>query len=161
MSDVQPTPDAPSELAYDPSKPPAIRILTQYVKDLSFENPHAPQSLIGEVPPKIELEVELNAARHDVAQFQLEMKLTVHAAREEQTAFHVELVYGGVFVIENTPEELLEQVLLVECPRYLFPFARQVIANLTAEGGFPPFRMEPLDFLGIDMARQQYAAGNA
>lgn len=148
---------------------PSIRILTQYIRDLSFENPRAPMSMASDgTAPKIDLEVELNAARSPDGQYQLEMTLKVGASREDQPVFHVELVYGGVFVIENVPDEQLEQVVLIECPRYLFPFARQIIGNVTGDGGFPPFRMEPLDFAGIYLARQQQmaamegdAAGNA
>jgi len=156
--------------AFETETAPNIRVLTQYVRDLSFENPRAPASLIGDgAAPKIDLEVELNAARSEDGQYQLEMKLKVGASRDDQPVFHVELVYGGVFLIENVPDEALEQVVLIECPRYLFPFARQIISNVTGDGGFPPFRMEPLDFAGIYMARQQQmaameqqeAAGNA
>lgn len=141
--------------AQAPQGPPSIRILAQYVRDLSFENPRAPASLVGEGAPKIDMEVELNAQRLDTNQFQLDMKLVIGAARNDETAFHVELVYGGVFLLDNVSDDQLEQVVLIECPRYLFPFARQIIANIVAEGGFPPFRMEPLDFAGIYMARQQ------
>lgn len=138
---------------------PGIRVLAQYVRDLSFENPRAPASLSGDgTPPKIDLEVELNAQRSEEGQYQLEMKLTVGATRDDQPVFHVELVYGGVFMIDGVPEEALEQVILIECPRYLFPYARQIISNVTADGGFPPFRMEPLDFTGIYMSRQQQMA---
>jgi preprotein translocase subunit SecB len=154
MSDVETATDATPEA---PAMP-GIRILAQYVRDLSFENPRAPASLMADGPPKIDLEVELNAQRHDATQFQLELKLVVSATRAEEVAFQVELVYGGVFQIDNVPEEGIEQVLLIECPRFLFPFAREVIARVTADGGFPPFRMEPLDFMGIYMARQQQVA---
>jgi preprotein translocase subunit SecB len=154
MSDVE----TATDVAPEAPAMPGIRILAQYVRDLSFENPRAPASLMGEGAPKIELEVELNAQRNDTNQFQLEMKLVVGATRGEETAFHVELVYGGVFQIDNVPDEGIEQVLLIECPRFLFPFAREIIAGVTADGGFPPFRMEPLDFMGIYMARQQQLA---
>ena len=154
MSDVETATDAASEAPAIPG----IRILAQYVRDLSFENPRAPASLMGEGPPKIDLEVELNAQRHDATQFQLELKLVVGATRGDEIAFQVELVYGGVFQIDNVPDEGIEQVLLIECPRYLFPFAREVIARVTSDGGFPPFRMEPLDFAAIYMARQQQIA---
>lgn len=148
-----------------PQGPPSVRILAQYIRDLSFENPRAPASLMGGETPQIELEVELNAARMDGGQFQLDMKLSVGATRGEEPVFHVELVYGGVFMLENVPEIDLEPMVLMECPRYLFPFARQIIANAVADGGFPPFRMEPLDFAAIYIARQQQLAaqqtGNA
>lgn len=162
MSSVQPADDMPEPAAGDtppqPGGPPTIRILTQYIRDLSFENPRAPHSQAGEGAPKMDLEVELSVQRLDPNQFVLDMKLTVHAARNDEVVFHVELVYGGVFHLDNVGEADLEQVVLIECPRYLFPFARQVIADVTSEGGFPPFRMEPIDFAAIYMARQQQLA---
>ena len=159
MSDADVTADAQA-----PQGPPRIRILAQYIRDLSFENPRAPASLIGGEAPKIDLEVELSAVRIEANQFQLDMKLSVGAARAGETVFQVELVYGGVFQLDNVGDADLEPTVLMECPRYLFPFARQIIANAVADGGFPPFRMEPLDFAGIYMARQQQLAeqvGNA
>ena len=144
--------------AQGPQGPPSIRILAQYIRDLSFENPRAPASLIAGDAPKIALEVELSAARIEANQFQLDMKLSVGATRGEDPVFQVELVYGGVFQLDNVGDADLEPIVLMECPRYLFPFARQIIANVVADGGFPPFRMEPLDFAGIYMARQQQLA---
>lgn len=145
---------------------PSIQVLSQFIRDLSFENPYAPQSMSVAEAPAVEVEVELSARGRDDGLFELDMTLTVAAKRAEQTAFHVQLVYGGVFAIQGAPQEALEPMLLVECPRFLFPFARQIIANVTTEGGFPAFRMEPLDFGAIYMARrnrelQGPAAGNA
>ena len=159
MSDADVAADAQA-----PQGPPSIRILAQYIRDLSFENPRAPASLVGGEAPKIDLEVELSAARIEANQFQLDMKLSVGATRSGETVFQVELVYGGVFQLDNVGDADLEPIVLMECPRYLFPFARQIIANVVADGGFPPFRMEPLDFAGIYMARQQQLSeqvGNA
>jgi preprotein translocase subunit SecB len=126
-----------------------LRILAQFIRDLSFENPHAPESLRGQVQPQIELGVELNARGRPDSLFEVDLKLTATAKREAETAFHVELVYAGLFEIVGVPENALEQVLMIECPRYLFPFARRLISDLTAEGGFPPFLLEPLDFASI------------
>ncbi|MBA3810936.1 MAG: protein-export chaperone SecB [Caulobacteraceae bacterium] len=144
---------------------PGIRILAQYVRDLSFESPHVPDSLRGTVQPQIELGVELNAKGREDALFEVELKLTARAAREAETVFHIELLYAGLFQIVGVPEADLEAVLMIECPRYLFPFARRIVADLTAEGGFPPFMLEPLDFAGIHAARRAQAnapvAGNA
>jgi preprotein translocase subunit SecB len=126
-----------------------LRILAQFIRDLSFENPHAPESLRGQVQPQIELGVELNARGRPDGLFEVDLKLTATAKREAETAFHVELVYAGLFEIVGVPENALEQVLMIECPRYLFPFARRLISDLTAEGGFPPFLLEPLDFASI------------
>lgn len=137
-----------------PMQGPGIRILAQYIRDLSFENPRAPESLRGEGAPKIELDVELAARNRPDGLNEVDLKLSVSANRNEEIVFHVEVLFGGLFQIEGVPADELEAVLLVECPRYLFPFARRIIADLTGEGGFPPFRMDPIDFAGIYMARR-------
>ncbi|MGI8841035.1 MAG: protein-export chaperone SecB [Caulobacteraceae bacterium] len=145
---------------------PGIRILAQYVRDLSFESPHAPDSLRGgESAPQIDLGVELNAKAREGGLFEIELKLTARAARGTAAVFHIELVYAGLFQVAGVPAEEMEAVLMIECPRYLFPFARRIIADLSMEGGFPPFMLEPLDFAGIYAARRaqaaEPAAGNA
>jgi preprotein translocase subunit SecB len=139
-----------------------IRILAQYIRDLSFESPHAPESLrAGGVQPQIDLGVELNARGREDGYFEVELKLTARALREADAVFHVELVYAGLFQILGVAEPDLEPVLMVECPRYLFPFARRIISDLTAEGGFPPFMLEPLDFAGIYASRKAQSDGPA
>ena len=154
MTDVPPT--APG----DGQEPPGIRILAQYVRDVSFENPRAPDSLRGGAPqPQIDLGVELNAKGRPDGFFEVDLKLTARAMRETEAVFHVELVYGGLFQIVGVSEQDLEPVLMIECPRFLFPFARRIIADLTAEGGFPPFMLEPLDFAGIYASRRAAAQG--
>ena len=140
---------------------PGIRILAQYIRDLSFENPRAPESLRGEGAPKIDMEVDLSARGRPDGLHEVDLKLTVGASRGEDVVFHVEVVFGGLFQIEGVPQEDMEPVVLIECPRYLFPFARRIISDLTAEGGFPPFRMDPIDFAGIYMARRAQQQGGA
>lgn len=132
-----------------------IRVLAQYIRDLSFENPHAPDSLRGDNPPKIGLDVELAARGRQDGLHEVELKLSVTANRDEQVVFHVEILMGGLFQVDGVPAEELEPMLLIECPRFLFPFARRIVADLTGESGFPPFRMDPIDFAGIYMARRQ------
>jgi preprotein translocase subunit SecB len=137
---------------------PGIRILAQYIRDLSFESPHAPESLrAGAVQPQVDLGVELNARGRPDGYFEVELKLNARAARDNEPVFHIELLYAGLFQIVGVTEQDLEAVLMIECPRFLFPFARRIIADLTAEGGFPPFLLEPLDFAGIYASRK--AAG--
>jgi preprotein translocase subunit SecB len=137
--------------------PPGIRVLTQFIRDLSFENPLAPDSLRTGSQPVIDMGVELNAKGRPDGFFDVEMKLSARAMRDSEAVFHVELVYGGLFQVVGVPEQDLEPVLMIECPRFLFPFARRIIADLTGEGGFPPFMLEPLDFAGIYASRR--AAG--
>jgi preprotein translocase subunit SecB len=140
--------------------PPGIRILAQYIRDLSFESPHAPESLrAGVAQPQIDLGVELNARGRPDGFFDVELKLSARAMRENDAVFHVELLYGGLFQIVGVPEADLEAVLMIECPRFLFPFARQIIATLTGEGGFPPFMLEPMDFAAIYASRRAAQAG--
>ncbi len=141
---------------------PGIRILAQFIRDLSFESPHAPESLrAGGAQPQIELGVELNAKGRDDALFEVELKLTAKAARETETVFHIEMVYAGLFQIVGVAQEDIEPVLMIECPRYLFPFARRMIADLSAEGGFPPFMLEPIDFAAVYTARRAQAEAQA
>jgi preprotein translocase subunit SecB len=140
--------------------PPGVRVLTQYIRDLSFENPLAPDSLrAGPTQPQIDLGVELNAKGRPDGFFDIELKLTARAMRENDAVFHIELVYGGLFQVVGVSEQDLEPVLMIECPRFLFPFARRIIADLTGEGGFPPFMLEPLDFAGIYASRRAAAQG--
>ena len=138
------------------SAEPGIRILAQFIRDLSMENPRAPDALRpSQDQPQIDLGVEMNARGREDGLFEVDLKLSAKAARDDGPLFVVELLYGGVFQIAGVPAEELEPVLLIECPRYLFPFARRIIADLTAEGGFPPFMLEPIDFAGIYASRAQ------
>ena len=132
-----------------------IRILAQYAKDFSFENPRAPDSLrMGPAQPQIDLGVEMNAKGREDGLFEVELKLSARAEREDGPLFVVELVYGGLFQILGVPSEDLEPVLLIECPRFLFPYARRLIADVTGEGGYPPFHLEPIDFGAVYAARK-------
>jgi preprotein translocase subunit SecB len=134
---------------------PGIRILAQFIRDLSFENPRAPDALRpGQDQPQIDLNVEMNARGREDGLFEVDLKLSARAARGDGPLFMVELLYGGVFQISGVPAEDMEPVLLIECPRYLFPFARRVIADVTSEGGFPPFLLDPIDFAGVYAARK-------
>ena len=154
MSDTSNPIIQPGSNGSDADLQPGIRILAQYIKDLSFESPHVPESLrVGGPPPQIDLNVELNAQGREDGLYEIDLKLAARAARDTETVFHIELVYSGLFQIIGVPQADMEPVLMVECPRYLFPFARRLIADLSAEGGFPPFRLEPLDFAGIYAAR--------
>ena len=137
---------------------PGIRILAQFIRDLSFENPRAPESLRAQnvAQPQIEMGVEMNARGRDDGLFEVDLKLSARATRSDGPLFIVELLYGGVFQIGGVPNEEMEPVLLIECPRYLFPFARQVIGDAVRAAGFPQLLLEPVDFNGIYL--QQLAA---
>jgi preprotein translocase subunit SecB len=153
MTDIDAGADAPETPALG-GQGPGIRILAQFVRDFSFENPRVPESLRGGDQPQIDLGVEMNARGRDDGFFEVDLKLSAKASREDGPVFVVELVYGGVFQIEGVPAEDVEPVLLIECPRFLFPFARRVIADITSEGGYPPFLLDPIDFAGVYAARK-------
>jgi preprotein translocase subunit SecB len=138
---------------------PNLRVLAQFTRDLSFENPRAPDSMRIEGQPNVELGVEMSARGRSDGLFEVDLKLSVRASHQEQVHFQVELLYGGLFEISGVPAEQLEPSLLTECPRYLFPFARRIIADLIVDGGFPPFLLEPLDFGAIYAARQNQEQG--
>lgn len=163
MTDVSPT-DANGAATNEQPPVPGFRILAQYVRDLSFENPKAPDSLRIEGKPQIDMGVELNAAGRPDGLFEVDIKLSIKASTDTTAVFQVELLYGGLFQLSGIAEQDIEPMLLIECPRYLFPYAREIVARATADGGFyPPFMMEPLDFAGIYAARlqQQQAQGGA
>jgi preprotein translocase subunit SecB len=138
---------------------PQVRVLAQFTRDLSYESPRAPDSLRSAGPPEIDIGVELNARGRADGFFEVDLKLTVTSKHESETVFHIELLYGGLFQISGVPEQHLEPVLLIECPRFLFPFARRIISDLTADGGFPPFNLEPLDFGAVYEARSRGQPG--
>jgi preprotein translocase subunit SecB len=133
---------------------PSIRILAQFIRDLSFENPRAPESLRGSSEgPQMELGVELNGRMRADGLYEVDLKISAAARSENDPVFQVEILYGGLFQIDGVPEADIEPVLLIECPRFLFPFVRRIIADITVDGGFPPLLLEPMDFGGIYAAR--------
>ena len=140
-------------------------VRAQYIKDLSFENPGAPRSMAASEPPEIQLSVSVNAEKLDDGAHEVELKLDVRATRGEDVAFIAELSYGGVFHIAGVPESQLRPLIMIECPRFLFPFARRVIADCTREGGFPPLMLDPIDFAALfrrsERARQGTNGGQA
>jgi preprotein translocase subunit SecB len=134
---------------------PGFRILAQYVRDLSFENPKAPESLRAEGKPAIDMGVEMNAVGRKDGLFEVDLKLSVKASVDAGPIFAVELVYGGLFQLMGVAEQDIEPMLLIECPRYLYPFAREIIAKATSDGGLvPPFLMDPIDFSAIYAQRR-------
>ncbi len=158
MTDVSPA-DANGSAPTERPAPLGFRILTQFVRDLSFENPKAPDSLRIEGKPQIDMGVELNAQGRPDGLFEVDLKLSIKATTDTMPVFQVELLYGGLFQLEGVPEDAIEPMLLIECPRYLFPYAREIVAGATSDGGFyPPFMLDPIDFAGIYAARQQQQA---
>lgn len=141
---------------------PSMSVLVQYVKDLSFENPNAPHSLRPrENPPEINININVNANPLSDTDFEVELAIEAKAGSEADTMFNVELLYGGVFRLENIPQEAIAPAVLIECPRLLFPFARAVLADATRNGGFQPLMLDPVDFASLfqqRMAEEQVRA---
>lgn len=151
MTDV---PSTPTENT--PPAPPQLRILAQYVKDLSFENPSAPDSLRNGQAPGIDLSIDVQARTMGDGAFEVMLNITANATRENgDVVFITELAFGGLFQLANIADTDREPYLLIECPRLLFPFARRVLADATRDGGFPPLMLDPVDFAGL--YRQQMA----
>jgi preprotein translocase subunit SecB len=146
-----------------PQGQPSIRILGQYLKDLSFESPSAPMSLAPQQSqPDINISVNVNARNLGPTDFEVELHLDAKALAEEKVVFAAELVYAGTFRLENFPQQMLHPAVLIECPRLLFPFARQILAEATRNGGFPPLMLDPIDFASMYQRRmQQQTVGQA
>ena len=132
--------------------PPKMNILAQYVRDLSFENILSQKGVDGEVNPEIQVNVNIDAKKRTTdKQFEVVIKLRVDSKAKgtDNVLFVLELDYGGLFQIENVPDEQLHPYLLIECPRMLFPFLRRIVSDITRDGGFPPLNLENIDFLKL------------
>jgi preprotein translocase subunit SecB len=130
-------------------------INAQYLKDLSFENPKAPNSLrqlSNENSPKFQIDANVASrplSDHGPNIFEVELSIKSETKTADSTLFIVEAVYCGIFTIENAKDDILDKILLIECPKFLFPFLRSIIAGCTREAGFPPLMIAPLDFVGM------------
>ena len=129
---------------------PQLNVLAQYIKDFSFENPNAPRSLNpSQTQPEINIQINVNATPLSETDVEIVLKLEGRAQGPEVLLFSFELAFAGVFRIQNVPQESLHPVMMIECPRLLFPFAREIIANAVRNGGFPPLLLDPVDFVGL------------
>ena len=155
----------PTENGSPTEQPPAgtaapqqLVINAQYIKDLSFENPRAPQSLMQQAgPPSVDINVDVNVQSVGPENYEVVLSIKAGAKAQEETLFLVELAYAGIVTVRNVPQQMLGAVVLVEVPRLLFPFARNIIAETTRDGGFPPLMINPIDF--SELARRNAAAG--
>ena len=135
---------------------PRLSIQSQYVKDLSFENPNAPTSLeAGGARPEISIRVDVRVDSRDESRHEVVLHLNIEARAGEQATFMLELTYAGLFGLLNIPPESRQPILLIECPRLLFPFARRIVADTVRDGGFPPLMIDPIDFASLYRRRQQ------
>jgi len=140
-----------------PPPPGPLTIHGQYIKDLSFENPRAPQSLIEQKQPQLSLNVNVTTRQFDAKTFEVTLSVEANAhTPEKEPLFMLELVYAGTVSLGDVPQEAYGPLLLIETPRLLFPFARAIVANATREAGFPPLNVAPVDFAAL--YRQQLEA---
>jgi preprotein translocase subunit SecB len=138
----------------------SLSVLAQYVKDLSFENPTAPQSLRARSSaPNIAIGVNVQAGQVVNNEAEVALSLDVRASEGDTVIFAIELVYAGMFRLINIPPEAVQPLLMIECPRLLFPFARQIVSDASRNGGFPPLMIDPIDFVGL--FRQRLAEAQA
>jgi preprotein translocase subunit SecB len=136
--------------------PQSISVLSQYVKDLSFESPAAPQSVLNRTTaPAINIGVNIASRRLQDGELEVELRLEATAKDGEAVLFAIELVYAGFFRLTNVPPENVTPIVMIECPRLLFPFARQIVADASRNGGFPPLLIDPIDF--VQLYRQRLA----
>ncbi len=141
---------------------PAINAMVQYTKDFSFENPNAPRSLgPQENPPNIQIQVNVNAKQIAEADFEVNILLEGSAMAQTDVLFKFELDYAGLFRLINIPENDKHPIVMIECPRLLFPFARQIIADAVRGGGFPPLYIDPIDFAALYRQRMSQVAAQA
>lgn len=141
-------------------KPPQLNVLAQYVKDFSFENPNAPKSLAPtQAQPSINIQINVAAKPMLGDDFEVELKMEGKAETPGNILFSFDLTYAGVFRLQNIPQPDLQPVTLIECPRLLFPFAREIIAAAVQHGGYPPLRIDPIDFVGLYRQRMMQAQG--
>lgn len=138
--------ETPAPAANATQGAPGYSLLSQYIRDLSFENPGAPGSVMSGVQPQFNVGINVGVKKQTDDIYAVEINLSAKAERDGALLFNVEMVYGGVFRLRNVPEQLLPQLLMIECPRLIFPFARHALAQTVQLGGFPPLLMEPVDF---------------
>ncbi len=124
-----------------------IKILGQYIKNLSFEIPNAPQVFLdNKEKPNIAISVDIDATKIANDAFEVTLKIKAEASAKEEKVFNCEISYSGIFSLLNIENENLEQILLVYCPNLLFPYLRRIISNIVSDGGFPPLMLDPIDF---------------
>lgn len=140
---------------------PAAGLISQYIKDLSFENPNAPAIYQTQAAPAVDVQFNIAAAQVGEDVHEIVLRIEVKAEIEGQVAFLVDLSYAALFGLRNFPQEHLQPFLLGEAPRLVFPFARRVLADAVRDGGFPPLLLDPIDFNGLYLSQQAQAGGEA
>jgi preprotein translocase subunit SecB len=143
----------------DSAPPVVVKVVGQYIKDLSFENPNIGK-LLKEPGDNPNLQLGINVAAQGVGAdlYESTIDFNAQATNQHGTVYELEVVYAGLFKIQNIPEQALEPFLLVNCPSILFPFLRRLVADISREGGFPPLLLDPFDFAQLYVRRQQELA---
>jgi preprotein translocase subunit SecB len=157
---------SPTPTQTPPQGQAQLSVLGQYVKDLSFENPNAPRSLApAQNPPQISIQINVLVQQLAATDYEVALKLEGKAESTGTVLFAFELTFAGVFRVQNVPQETLQPLVMIECPRLLFPFAREIVATAVRNGGFPPLLLDPVDFVALYQQRlaqmQQQSAGAA
>ncbi|MEE4118817.1 MAG: protein-export chaperone SecB [Paracoccaceae bacterium] len=162
------TPEGANGAAASTQQPQVkMQVLGQYIRDMSFENVVAQKGVQGEVQPDIKVQVNLDAKKRSAEhQYEVITKFTVESRNKSDGAalFLMELEYGGIFHVENVPDNQLHPFLMIECPRMLFPFVRRIVSDVSRDGGFPPLNLDNVDFLQIyrqELARRAEAQKQA
>jgi preprotein translocase subunit SecB len=143
------------------SAAPRLQIITQYVRDLSFENIAAQKATAPEGQPDVRVQVNLDVKQRPTDRFEVAIKLKIDSKIGEAQIFILELDYAGLFVIQNVPAEQLHPLLMIECPRLIFPYVRRIVGDVTRDGGYPALNLEQIDFLTLyrsELARRQAEA---
>ena len=141
---------AEAEPAADAVGSPMVNVLAQYVKDMSFENPNAPDSLRASQPqPKVAIDLRIGRQISENNTIEVSIRIKAHAVRDETTVFIAELDYAGLFQIQNVDMEQIQPLMMIECPRILFPFARKILSDITQDGGHMPIMLDIPDFAGM------------
>jgi preprotein translocase subunit SecB len=143
---------------------PQLNVLGQYIKDFSFENPNAPRSLApNQAQPNINIQINVGVTQSGETDFEVTLKLEGKAESSGTVLFVFDLTFAGMFRIQNVPKEHLHALVMIECPRLLFPFAREIIATAVRNGGFAPLLLDPVDFVALYQQRvaQEQAKADA
>ncbi len=137
-----------------PEGQPQLAVLAQYIKDFSFENPNAPRSLSPtQSQPAINIQINVGVGQMSESDYEITLKLEGKADMAGTVLFAFDLTFAGVFRLQNVPQQTLQPLVMIECPRLLFPFAREIVANAVRNGGFPPLLLDPVDFVSLYQQR--------
>ena len=152
--DAPAAPEAPAQGEQAPTEPqqasPMLNVLAQYTRDMSFENPNAPESLrSGQAQPEMNIDLRIGRQVNKDNTIEISLLIKAHATRGDQTVFLAELDYAGLFAIQNVDMEQIQPLMMIECPRLLFPYARKILADMTQDGGHMPVMLDMPDFASM------------